>query len=239
MIIHRLIRHHLKHGDDTAFYEMQAEDAVSWMEKKGVILDASVSALDLGCGHGVFGGSLERKGCQVTYADIECNLVPERSKAPFIQVDLDQEQQADLGTYDLIVCSNVYEHLAKPRPFLSQLKTHLRPGGQVYLSWTNWLSPWGGHDFSPFHYLGPHWGPAVYDRLIGKPRIHEPFKTLYPTYIGQTLRWIHSLPGLTVRACVPRYYNEFALLTRLPIVREFLTWNTALLIQRSETDAHH
>ena len=30
MILHRLIGHHLKYGDDAAFYRMQAEDAITW-----------------------------------------------------------------------------------------------------------------------------------------------------------------------------------------------------------------
>ncbi|MBT5927600.1 MAG: methyltransferase domain-containing protein [Verrucomicrobia bacterium] len=234
MIIHRLIAHHLKHGDDTAFYEMQAKDAVSWMQSRHVAMNTKVQVLDLGCGHGVFGGELEKFDCQVSYADIECNLNTERASAPFTHINLDEDDYEELGRYDLIVCSNVFEHLAKPQHFLNNLPDLLNPGGRLYLSWTNWLSPWGGHDFSPFHFLGPHWGPAMFDKLIGKTRIHYPFKTLYPTYIGQTLGWIDRLKGLKVEACVPRYYNEFTFLTKLPVIREFLTWNTAMLIQRSK-----
>ena len=232
MIIHKLIAHHLKHGDDTRFYEMQAIDAVQWMLGQGVPIHAGVQALDLGCGHGVFGGQLKEQGCMVTYADIENDLIPERANSPFIQMDLDHDNYETLGCHDLIVCSNVFEHLAKPQRFLQNMRDLLNPCGYLYLSWTNWLSPWGGHDFSPFHYLGPVRGPAVYDKLIGKPRIHHPFKTLYPTYIGQTLKWIDELKGLKVSACIPRYYNELRFLMDLPLLREFLAWNTAMLIRR-------
>lgn len=232
MIIHKLIAHHLEHGDDECFYEMQANDAIQWMLHQNVPMNPEVHALDLGCGHGVFGGELEKLACSVTYADIENDLIPERSKSPFIQIDLDHDEYGKLGSHDLIVCSNVFEHLSEPQRFLRNMRELLNPGGYLYLSWTNWLSPWGGHDFSPFHYLGPLWGPALHDKLIGKPRIHYPFKTLYPTYIGQTLKWIDELKGLKVSACVPRYYNEFRFLMDLPILREFLAWNTAMLIRR-------
>lgn len=232
MIIHKLIAHHLKHGDDTRFYEMQAVDAIEWMLTQKIPMHSNIQALDLGCGHGVFGGELEKKACRVTYADIACELVPKRAGAPFIQIDLDQDDYGKLGSHDLIVCSNVFEHLSDPRRFLHNMRHLLNPDGYLYLSWTNWLSPWGGHDFSPFHYLGPHRGPALYDKLIGKPRIHHPFKTLYPTYIGQTLKWIDELKGLRVTSCVPRYYNELGCLMNLPVLREFLAWNTAMLIQR-------
>jgi SAM-dependent methyltransferase len=234
MIIHRLIAHHLKHGDDTTFYEMQAQDAIQWMQSRGVKMNPNVQVLDLGCGHGVFGGELEKSGCQVAYADIECTLIPEKATSPFTKINLDEDDYGKLGKHELIVCSNVFEHLANPRRFLTKLPELLQPGGCLYLSWTNWLSPWGGHDFSPFHYLGPHLGPKVFDRLIGKPRVHFTFKTLYPTYVGKTLGWIQETKELKVEACVPRYYNELAFLTKIPVLREFWTWNTAMLIRRTE-----
>ena len=232
MILHRLIGHHLKYGDDAAFYRMQAEDAITWIETCGRVLAPSLRTLDLGCGHGVFGKSLMQKGCQVTFADVDCQLEPELRSQPFLSVDLDKDDYRSLGTYPFIVCSNVFEHLASPQRFLSQIGQTLEPGGWLYLSWTNLLSPWGGHDFSPFHYLGPVWGPRLYDRLIGKPRIHQPFETLYPTYIGQTLDWIRQEPHLECLHCVPRYYPEFAWITQCPLIREFLAWNTALLIRK-------
>ena len=163
---------------------------------------------------------------------MDCQLEPELRSQPFLSVDLDKDDYRSLGTYPFIVCSNVFEHLASPQRFLSQIGQTLEPGGWLYLSWTNWLSPWGGHDFSPFHYLGPVWGPRLYDRLIGKPRIHQPFETLYPTYIGQTLDWIRQEPHLECLHCVPRYYPEFAWITQCPLIREFLAWNTALLIRK-------
>ena len=36
----------------------------------------------------------------------------------------------------------------------------LRPGGWAYMSWTNWYSPWGGHDMSPVAPPRPPLGPA-------------------------------------------------------------------------------
>ncbi|MEC9129740.1 MAG: methyltransferase domain-containing protein, partial [Verrucomicrobiota bacterium] len=112
MILHRLIGHHLKYGDDAAFYRMQAEDAITWMETCGRVLAPSLRTLDLGCGHGVFGKSLMQKGCQVTFADVDCQLEPELRSQPFLSVDLDKDDYRSLGTYPFIVCSNVFEHLA-------------------------------------------------------------------------------------------------------------------------------
>ncbi len=233
MIIHQLIRHHLRHQDDAGFYRLQALDAIGWIEESGVHLGRATRALDLGCGHGVFGAELAKRGCQVVFADEDNYLEPEVAAAHFTRINIDHDGLTRLGTYDLVVCSNVYEHLAKPTAFLESMAQLLNPGGALYLSWTNWLSPWGGHEFSPFHYLGPRWGPSLYDRWVGKRRKHTPYHNLFPTYIGRTLRLIRRRPDLRVIKAAPRYYPELSFLMYVPILREFLAWNCALLIARN------
>src|ERR1044072_4512463 len=184
MIIHKLIARHLKTGADPVFYSLQAKDAIDWIENRGVALGDNTEALDLGCEHGIFGAELRRRGCRVTFADQKNLLRPELSEAPFRQIDLDRDDFGSLGHYDLVVCSNVLEHLSKPDRFIENMAELLKPDGYLYLSWTNWLSPWGGHSFSPFHYLGPRRGHLVYDRLRIGTRRDTPFVNLYPTYIG-------------------------------------------------------
>jgi SAM-dependent methyltransferase len=232
MIIHRLILDHLRRGGDSGFYLLQAQDAIAWLERKGVGVGPGVSVLDLGCGSGEFGGLLRRRGCAVVFAD-HANWLPAEVPADtFRPINLDQDDLADWGTFDLIICSNVIEHLFNPDRVIASFGKLLRPGGHAYLSWTNWLSPWGGHDFSPFHYLGPRLGPRLFDRLVGRPRLLKPFENLFPTYIGQTLRTIRAQADLAVEAVAPRYYTELELLMRLPVIREFLAWNCAVLIRR-------
>lgn len=209
---------------------MQARDAIAWIERQGGPLRPGMSVLDLGCGHGVFGDELRKRGCQVTFADEGNHLLPGLAGADFRAINLDRDDVAGLGTHDLVICSNVFEHLAKPDHFLNGAATLLKPEGRLYLSWTNWLSPWGGHEFSPFHYLGPKLGCRVYDRLIGKSRLHTPGVNLFPTFIGPTLRRLGQRTDLEVFGAAPRYYPELAWLVRIPGLREFLTWNCALLI---------
>lgn len=232
MIIHRLIAHHLKHGDDSEFYRIQAIDSIAWLKRQGVQITDTTQVLDLGCGHGIFGKEISQYGCKVHYADQTNDLNPELKSAPFTKIDLDNDPYTPLATHDLVLCSNVLEHLSDPDRFLENCRSIIKPKGYLYLSWTNWLSPWGGHDFSPFHYLGPKTGPKVFDRLVGKQRIHTPFESLYPTYIGEMLQKIGKLDGLTTIKIAPRYYPELGLLMKIPCLREFLAWNCALLIRR-------
>jgi SAM-dependent methyltransferase len=232
MIIHHLIAHHLKHKDDAYFYQLQADDAVQWIEEAGVQLGPATRVLDLGCGHGVFGSRLTRRGCPVTFADERNYLLPELAGAPFRTINLDKDDIAALGEFDLVVCSNVFEHLAKPDRFLGSVHQILAPRGRLYLSWTNWLSPWGGHDWSPLHYLGPRNGQWLYDKVLKKSRNHTIYQNLFPTYIGRTLSHIRQSPHLAILKAAPRYYTELAWLIRIPVMREFFAWNCALLVGR-------
>ena len=230
MIIHKLILQHLQHRDDPQFYRLQTLDAIQWMEAYGTRFGPNTTVLDLGCGHGLMGAELMKKGCAVTFADESCSLAPALAGAPFRRINLDRDDPAALGRFDVVICSNVLEHLARPYEFIASMPKLLQPEGRFYLSWTNWLSPWGGHDFSPFHYLGPRLGPKVYDRLSKRQRIHTPFVTLFPIHIGPVLRSIRRQPELAVIKAAPRYYPEFGWLMALPILREFLAWNCAVLL---------
>lgn len=232
MIIHKLILQHLKAKDDPTFYTFQAEDAIGWLERSGVVLGKETRALDLGCGHGIFGAELIRRGCPTTFADEHNFLLPEIATAAFRKINVDKDDITTLGAYDLVICSNVLEHLAKPDLFLERAHKLLTPKGRLYLSWTNWLSPWGGHEFSPFHYFGPRLGIRLYDGILKRKRIHTPFQDLYPTYIGPILRRIRQSPDLVLLRAAPRYYPEFSFILHIPVLREFLTWNSALLIGR-------
>ena len=232
MIIHKLIAQYLSHRDDSSFYLDQARDAIRWIEQGGVAYGAGCRVLDLGCGHGIFGAELAMRGCEVTFADDTNLLAPEVAAARFLTINLDRDEISILGEYDLVVCSNVFEHLAKPEAFLASIHKILSSRGRLYLSWTNWLSPWGGHEFSPFHYLGPRRGHLIYDKWTKRRRKHTPFENLFPTYIGQTLGSIRRSAHLVILRAAPRYYTELSGLVRVPVVREFLTWNCALLIGR-------
>lgn len=234
MIIHKLLLRYFTHGDDREFYLMQAQDAAAWLERAGVRLGPGTEAVDLGCGHGVFGAELKKRGWQVTFADQENHLLAERAGERFAQIDLDRDDYSKLGQFDLVVCSNVFEHLAKPERFLAEISKLLRPEGKLYLSWTNWWSPFGGHDFAPFHYLGPRLGRWVHHKLTGRWSDHVPFAGLYPTYIGRTLRQVRTSPDLRILKMATRYYPEFSLVLRLPLAREVLAWNCALLVGRRE-----
>jgi SAM-dependent methyltransferase len=237
MIIHKLLFRYFKYRDDAAFYLMQAEDAIRWLEANGINLAPQTRVLDLGCGHGVFGRELKKRGCHVTFADQDNYLYPELKDAPFVRVDIDNDDLAKIGEYDLVVCSNVFEHLAQPDKFLAQCTQMLAKNGRLYLSWTNWLSPFGGHDYALFHYFGPKFGRWIKFKLTGKWSDHVPYAGLYPTFIGSTIRKLKHNPTAKIMKMASRYYTEFSFIVHIPLIREFLAWNCVLLISNQEKDA--
>ncbi|HHT8842886.1 TPA: class I SAM-dependent methyltransferase, partial [Burkholderia cenocepacia] len=58
------------------------------------------------------------------------------------------------GSVDVVFSSNMWEHVPHPEAVADELLRVTRPGGLLFLSYTNWLSPWGGHETSPWHWLG-------------------------------------------------------------------------------------
>ena len=98
-------------------------------------------------------------------------------------------------------------------------------------SWTNWLSPFGGHEWSPFHYLGTRLGPRAYQSVRRKgPPPHVPGVNLFPVHVGNVLRLVGDL-DVDVLDVAPRYWPSLRGLTRVPGVREVALWNCVVLMR--------
>src|SRR5439155_2695063 len=120
---------------------LQAQDSIQWIKRNGVRLDSTTTVLSLGCGFGDFGGELAKIGCRVALGDDDSYVLPEYAHLPFRHINIDRDELQALGRYDLVICSNVFEHLSKPDRLLSSMHELLNPEGKLYFSWTNWCSP--------------------------------------------------------------------------------------------------
>jgi arabinofuranan 3-O-arabinosyltransferase len=134
---------------------------------------------------------------------------------------------------DVTFSSNVLEHVRDAPAFADELVRVTRPGGFVFLSYTNWLSPWGGHETSPYHYLGGQRAIARYTRRYGHPPKNRVGTNLFPVSVGAGLRWARAQPDAELVAARPRYYPSWARgLVRVPGLRELATWNLLLVLRR-------
>jgi SAM-dependent methyltransferase len=137
------------------------------------------------------------------------------------------------GGADICVSSNVLEHVRDPRGLIEEMVRATKPGGVIYLSFTNWLSPWGGHEMSPWHYLGAAAAERRYVRKHGKLPKNRVDASLFRIHIGPTLRMVRERADVEVLAARPRYYPRWCrLLVRVPGLREVATWNLMLIMRR-------
>ncbi|WP_031013817.1 class I SAM-dependent methyltransferase [Streptomyces sp. NRRL F-5727] len=137
------------------------------------------------------------------------------------------------GVADVCFSSNVLEHVRDPGTFLSELVRVTRPGGLIYVSFTNWLSPWGGHEWAPWHYLGAERARARYERRTGRAAKHRLGENLFAIGVGSTLRQVRGRDDVEILSARSRYWPVLpGVVTRVPVVREFATWNLLLLLRR-------
>lgn len=166
--------------------------------------------LEVGCGHGWISDELKHMGRRVTKTDFYS------SDLNVIHVDAHNIPFAD-KSYDCIICSNTLEHLHTP---LLALKEMHRVGDRLWLAWTPWYSPFGGHEFSPWHYFGKSSG-----------KTHQLGRNLYKTTVTETLHLLQQA-GWRVDSIRPRYWPMLKFLSRWKWTREWATWNVEVLCSK-------
>lgn len=136
---------------DSVSFDVQRDDVrrlKKLMELRGA------SALDVGCGPGLFLEALRRDG-----ATSLVGIEPGRDAAEFAAGKLPdatiltwtyEEAGPALGgqTFDLVVGLDLIEHLYDPRAFLRWVRERLQPDGHLYFKTPNW---------DAVHRYGPAW----------------------------------------------------------------------------------
>lgn len=137
------------------------------------------------------------------------------------------------GSVAVAMSCNVFEHVTEPERLADELVRVVAPNGLVVLAYTNWLSPWGGHETSPFHYLGGERAVKRYERVYGHPPKNRVGETLHRTTVAQGLRWARTVRGAELIEARPRYYPRWSRgLLRVPGAREVLTWNLWMVLRK-------
>jgi SAM-dependent methyltransferase len=229
----RLLRLFLaEQTDPEKFYTSLAEDAVQQVAEHCDLGGRTV--VDVGGGGGWFTAAFRARGAhsylfEPDPAELNC-----RAETPAGAVVADGYWlPVRDGGADVVFSSNVLEHVADPMGLIEEMIRAARPGGLVYLSFTNWYSPWGGHEMSPWHYLGPGYAERRYVRRHRREPKHECGVNLFPVHVGPMLRALRTRPDVTIVEARPRYYPRWCrLLVRLPGLREVATWNLMLIMRR-------
>ncbi|WKX69288.1 class I SAM-dependent methyltransferase [Streptomyces sp. XD-27] len=214
-------------------YGLLARDAVRQVERYVPLRDRVV--VDVGGGSGHFTEEFRRRGAHSYLFEPDVRELGARGRVPAGAVVADGYllPLAD-GAADVCFSSNVLEHVADPQTFLSEMVRVTRPGGLIYVSFTNWFSPWGGHETAPWHYVGARRARQRYRRRTGRPPKHTVGENLFPLHIGPTLRQVRGRDDVSVVCARSRYWPFLAeAVTRVPGLREVATWNLLLILRRS------
>ena len=98
-------------------------------------LDGVRSICDLGCGNGHIAGRLAALGYEVTGVDASASGIQIARRAyprvEFVEALIDRDVK--LGQFDLVISSDVIEHLYRPSDLLEAALSSLKPGGQILL----------------------------------------------------------------------------------------------------------
>ncbi|MBO8184461.1 class I SAM-dependent methyltransferase [Streptomyces spirodelae] len=219
-------------SDPEHCYGLLARDAAGQVERYIPVEGRTV--VDIGGGSGHFTEEFRRRGAHCYLFEPDATELHAGGRRPRGAVLADGYllPLAD-GVADVCFASNVLEHVADPQTFLSEMVRVTRPDGLIYVSFTNWLSPWGGHETAPWHYLGADRASARYRRRTGRAPKHTLGVNLFAVHIGPTLRHVRARDDVQLVAARSRYWPFLAgAVTRVPGLREFATWNLLLILRR-------
>lgn len=234
----RLFRLFLREqSDPDLFYSSLAEDAVAQVAEYTDLAGRTV--VDVGGGAGYFTAAFRARGarCYLFEPDpgeLRGRGEPESAAAGRGAVVADGYWlPVRDGGADVCFSSNVLEHLRDPMGMIGEMVRATRPGGLIYVSFTNWYSPWGGHEMSPWHYAGAGYAERRYLRRHGHLPKNRLGVSLFPLHIGPFLRLMRARADVEILDARPRYYPHWCrVLLRIPVVREVVTWNLLLILRR-------
>ena len=221
--------------DPETFYALQADDAVTGIARFCQIHEATV--LDIGGASGYVGDAFRAAGARAVTVDYDLDQMFEHGRSVVDGIVADGcALPIVTGSVDISYSSNVLEHVESYRSMLGEMVRVVAPGGIVYLTFTNWLSPAGGHETSPWHYLGGERSARRFEQRTGAPPKNRFGRNLFRLDVRDVLAWCESCVDVQVLDAFPRYYPRWArLVVGLPVVREFLTWNLVVVMRRSSS----
>lgn len=222
----------VEQSDPDRFYRALAEDSA---RQVGVYADLADSVLlDVGGGPGFFADAFTRAGAIYVPLDVDAGEMRLHGREPGPRTVLGSGLALPFRSASIDICysSNVLEHVPEPWTMADEMVRVTKPGGTVFLSYTLWYGPWGGHETSPWHYLGGARAADRYARRTGQRPKNDFGVSMFPVTAGDGIRWASELPGAELVAAVPRYLPRWAVpVLKVPGLREVLSWNLLLVLR--------
>lgn len=225
----------VEQSDPDHFYSVLAADSIRELQRFTTLDGAHV--VDVGGGPGYFADAFLAAGAHFLGIEPDAGEMTARGHAAAgtLRASGLALPLAD-ASIDVCYSSNVLEHVPDPELMAEEIVRVTRPGGTVYLSWTPWLSPHGGHETGMWHYLGGHRAADRYARRHGHRPKNDFGRSLFVTPVGRMIRWARAMQAsgaARIVAIEPRYHPSWARwMIRVPGAREVVSWNAVIVLER-------
>jgi len=233
----RLIRLYLREQvDPDPFYNFLATDTFDRLSDFMESPRSHNSMLDVGGGPGFIAAEGRRRGhsCSVVEYE-EAELFLHGREPETAAVGDGQDLPIRDSSVSIVHCSNVLEHVPRAEALLAEMVRVTQPGGLGYLSFTPWRSPWGGHETSPWHFLGGERAAVRYAARTGEEPKNRFGRNLFELHLSTVRRWFLDCDDIEILWDGPRYWPQsWKFLARIPVLGEILAWNYLVIFRVRE-----
>lgn len=125
------------------------------------------------------------------------------------------------GSFDLVICAQVYEHVPDDRLMAVEIRRVLREGGIVFFSGPNWLFPIEPHYYIPFLHWLP---PEVANKLLHVLGHSEPYYERSRHYWGLKQLWADFVIVDATPDVLAWRWSEVSWLRRLVLATPRVLW---------------
>ena len=170
---------------------------LEWINAKAAITGKTV--LDVGCGGGILAESMAKKGAVVTGIDLsekalkvaKLHSLESGVKLDYETVAVEALAERVPGTFDVVTCMEMLEHVPSPASIIKACATLVKPGGHVFFSTLN---------RNPKAYLFAILGAEYLLRMLPKGT-HDYAKFITPAELSRYIREadldLNSLKGMS------------------------------------------
>ncbi|HNJ76831.1 MAG TPA: bifunctional 2-polyprenyl-6-hydroxyphenol methylase/3-demethylubiquinol 3-O-methyltransferase UbiG [Azospira sp.] len=172
---------------------------LDWIDRLAPLKGRKV--LDVGCGGGILAEAMAARGANVTGIDLaekplgvaRLHLLESGRSVDYRQVSAEELATKEAGTYDVVTCMEMLEHVPNPASTIASCAALVKPGGHVFFSTIS---------RNPKAYLFAVIGAEYILQLLPKGT-HDYAKFIKPSELS---RWAKSV-GLEVDEIIGMSYN--------------------------------